>query len=53
MQKFGTPSEKSPISYAEASDYIKDILSFALASNTSTEGLEIASEVFLSNLFGK
>lgn len=45
-------SSRETISYGEASEFIKDILSFALSSSSSPEGLEIASEVFLSPIFG-
>lgn len=45
-------STREQISYGEASEFIKDILSFALSSSSSPEGLEIASEVFLAPIFG-
>jgi len=45
--------EKPAISYPEASELIKDILAFALASTSTVEGLETASEVFLAAVFSK
>ena len=55
MQKLSVQdmNEKSPISYEEAGEFIKDLLTFALSSNSSPEGLEIASAVFLGSIYGK
>ena len=55
MQKIGllNINEKKLISYTEASEFITDVLAFALSSSSSPEGLEIASEVFLASIYGK
>ncbi len=55
MQKQGllNLNDKNMISYSEASEFIKDVLAFALSSSSSPEGLEIASQVFLASIYGK
>lgn len=45
--------EKDLVTYPEATNFIKDILAFALTSASSLEGLEAASEVFLASIFSK
>ena len=45
--------EKDLVTYPEATNFIKDILTFAVTSANSQEGLETASEVFLASIFSK